>query len=82
MRLVLTLVVFAGCARAQIGAGAWSKTERITGLAEIGIEGDVGPLVLGLRARERFGFYLGAEADGLFSWVSTTGALVDVGYRF
>lgn len=71
--------VFGGGAGFEVG---YLNNAQVSALAEIGVEGDVGPIVLGLRARERFGFYLGAESDSLLSWVSTTSAVIDVGYRF
>ncbi|HEY5933020.1 MAG TPA: hypothetical protein VIU61_00200 [Kofleriaceae bacterium] len=68
------------------GAGfeiRYLKNPLATALAEIGIEGDIGPLVLGLRARERFGFYFATtDSGGPLQWVSSTSAMIDLGYRF
>jgi hypothetical protein len=68
------------------GAGfeiRYLKNALATAVAEIGIEGDIGPLVLGLRARERFGFYFATtDSGGPLQWVSSTSAMIDLGYRF
>lgn len=52
-----------------------------SGLVEVGIERDVSGWVVGVRARERLGTYIGNEHAGL-SWQSSTNLLVDIGYRF
>jgi hypothetical protein len=53
----------------------------VTALGEIGIERDVGPLVLGARARARAGTFIGDGTPALH-WHATGGILVDVGYTF
>lgn len=71
---------YGGGAGFEIG---YLKNALATGLAEIGIEGDLGPLVLGLRARERFGFYFATtDSGGPLQWVSSTSAMIDISYRF
>jgi len=53
----------------------------VSALAEIGIETDIGRLVLGVRARERLGAYI-SDADIAARWQSTSGLLVDIGFAF
>ncbi|MDX2087400.1 MAG: hypothetical protein SFX73_06110 [Kofleriaceae bacterium] len=70
--------VFGGGAGFEVG---YVAEPFASGLGELGVEMDAGTWVLGLRARERLGVYIGDGSPAL-SWQSSTSAILDVGRAF